>query len=84
MSRWLLFESERQIIVKVIRMKSGVKIIIYHYNLGAVHKEIYKEEKREGFSYLSVNRDELVKKNQEVYDLLKGNIKYIESEQEEG
>lgn len=73
MSRGSLSESERQIIVKIIRKKSPVKIIIYHYNLGAVHKEIYKEEKREGFSYLAVNRDELIKKNQEALKQLEFN-----------
>lgn len=71
MSRWVLVESKRRIIVKVIRNKlHGIipptKIIIYSLNLGRVSKETYEEVKYEIDNYIAKNRDELLEKNEEA------------------
>lgn len=70
MSRWLLYKSENQIIVKVIRL-GKVVVIIYGYNLGRVRKSTYKMEKNDIDNYLAKNRDELLEKNRAA--LLKSN-----------
>ena len=71
MTRFLLVESQIQIIVKVNRpRKLEVSVIIYHYNLGSVLKETYKEVKYEPFYYLAKNRNEILKKHKEILNQL--------------
>ena len=71
MSRWLLFESEFRITVKIIRNWPIDKIIVYTHNLGNVHKETYKQVEEDLFSYIAKNREQLVRENKELFKKMK-------------
>lgn len=66
MVRKIIIESDLRIVVKVFRLGRSDRIFEYFYNLGTVAKQSFIEEKNDLFNYITKNRKQLVRENEEL------------------
>ena len=71
MTRKIIIESDIRIIVKVFRLGRSDRILEYFYNLGAVAKETFVVEEYDLFNYITKNRGQLVRENEELLKKMK-------------